>query len=320
MAIVQTGSTLQLTIGTNANTGTVSTTITVPADAELIVVGVADYCNSFNSFYSTGSMTFTKGGVDTAMTSVATGGDTINNFSVAMFYMALPDTGSNKTLKWDWLGTGISTQDFGICSITFWKGVNTASPMRSGSAGIGTATPALHDGDADRADRRFDRCFCWRLYGRQHCYERRDMVEPDAAVGSDQSGDDYRQQHLRRWCVGNWLAERQYHGCDVDRDQLGRWRHYRHGHQAGGGSSSSRPAADADQAMAEAVALQPYYADAGNTGAAILRLTADPGAVTLAGVAATLTYAPHVGAIVQTGSNVDFPFYNSSTSGTITTT
>src|SRR5882762_7830275 len=129
MAIVQTGSVLQFPGLGSANTGTVSTTITVPSDAELVVVGWSGFSNT-SSFFSSGSMTFTKGGADTAMTSVA-GGDTAgSNWGAGYFYLVLPDTGANKTLKWDWLGTAVADSANNVCSVTFWKGLNTASPTR----------------------------------------------------------------------------------------------------------------------------------------------------------------------------------------------
>lgn len=141
MAVTQTGSTTQYTIG-NANTGTVSTTITVPADAEFVVVGITHYSSTVSTILSNGSMTFTKGGVDTAMTSATTDGDsTTSAMMVAMYYMALPDTGSNKTLKWDWAGAGTLSQASGLVSVTFWKGVDTASPIRSVSGTQSTALP-----------------------------------------------------------------------------------------------------------------------------------------------------------------------------------
>ena len=108
MAIVQTGSVLEFDLGTS-NTETVSTTITVPSDATFVVVGVSGYNSSTTNYFSAGGMTFTKGGVDTAMTSAITGAGGGDNslvcYMAAMFYMVAPDTGTNKTLKWDWSGT-----------------------------------------------------------------------------------------------------------------------------------------------------------------------------------------------------------------------
>lgn len=138
MAIVQTGSVLQFPNAGSTNTGTVSTTITVPADAEMVVVGWSGFSTTAN-FFSGGSMTFTKGGVDTAMVAVP-GSDTAN-WSGGLFYMVLPDTGTNKTLKWDWIGAGAASDPSQLCSVTFWKGVDTASPARGNGFGSGAGVP-----------------------------------------------------------------------------------------------------------------------------------------------------------------------------------
>lgn len=140
MAIVQTGSVLQFTGLGPGNTGTVSSTITVPADAEFVIVGWSSYSGS-SAFFSGGGMTFTKGGVDTAMT-YAGGDNGSAGWSGPCFYMVLPDTGSNKTLKWDWAGTGTASDASTLCSVTFWKGVDTASPVRAtGSGASSSNTP-----------------------------------------------------------------------------------------------------------------------------------------------------------------------------------
>lgn len=132
-AIAQTGSNTEFNIST-ANSGTVSSTITVPADAEMVIVGISGYQSSAN-YFSAGSMTFTKGGIDTAMTSAGGGGDSDNAaFYSAMFYMVSPDTGSNKTLKWNWLGSSTAT-DAPVISVTFWKGINTSTPVRGSGGG-----------------------------------------------------------------------------------------------------------------------------------------------------------------------------------------
>lgn len=142
MAITQTGSTLRFENGFN-NSGTVSTTITVPSDAEIVVVGVTAV-RSTNHLFSSGAMTFTKGGVDTAMVmGSGAGGD--GNTSATMggiFYLVLPDTGANKTLKWDWEGT--QGLDFPcLCTVNFWKGVDTTSPVRDGDAAQVVGAPPV---------------------------------------------------------------------------------------------------------------------------------------------------------------------------------
>jgi hypothetical protein len=59
------------------------------------------------------------------------GGDASDSYWMGcLFYIALPDTGTNKTLKWDWEGTGLQAPYQRICSITFWKGIDTSSPVR----------------------------------------------------------------------------------------------------------------------------------------------------------------------------------------------
>lgn len=138
MAITQAGSTLTFANPGGTNTGTVSTTMTVPADAEIAIVGWSGFSNVVG-YYSTGSMTLTKGGVDTAMTF---GGVSWNGgagpFEAIVFYMALPDTGTNKTLKWDWAGVAAPTDITNtLCSVTFWKGINTSSPVRVVGTGNG---------------------------------------------------------------------------------------------------------------------------------------------------------------------------------------
>lgn len=143
MAITQTGTTIDLDGPSNANAGTVSTTISVPADAELILVGAGNYNGATANFMSGGSMTFTKGGVDTAMTAVtpSTRGDgSTGAWMTAMFYMVSPDTGTNKSLKYDWSGTGLCDR-VGKFTITFWKGVNTSTPVRASGGGQGGAGP-----------------------------------------------------------------------------------------------------------------------------------------------------------------------------------
>jgi hypothetical protein len=108
-----------------AETGTVSSAIEVPTDAEIVVVAVSGYHGTANGF---AGMTFTKGGIDTAMTK-ATGGDVSGTlWQSAIFYMALPDTGASKTLKWDWLGAASDGER--VVAVSFWKGIDLAIPVR----------------------------------------------------------------------------------------------------------------------------------------------------------------------------------------------
>ena len=130
-AITQTGSILQWSVTDTANTGTVSSTITVPSDAQIIVVGVSAQQGTNSGL---AGMTFTKGGVDTAMTKVAADG-TNATWQGAIFWLVLPDTGTNKTLKWDWISSGTSSVDRMNFSATFWTGIDTTSPVRSSGGG-----------------------------------------------------------------------------------------------------------------------------------------------------------------------------------------
>lgn len=142
MAITQTGTALRFAPG-YANSGTVSSTITVPADAEIVLVGVVGYAGVANVF-SAGGMTFTKGGSGTAMTSAVTGSTGADNNTglqqAALFYQVLPDTGTNKTLTWDWVGTAGLTLD-AIVSVIFFKGIDTASAVRDAKGAQAANTP-----------------------------------------------------------------------------------------------------------------------------------------------------------------------------------
>lgn len=138
MAVTQTGSISHFNIGT-ANTGTVTSTITVPADAQLAVCAVSGY-NNAAGWFSTGSMTFTKGGVDSAMTAVTGGDSNTARSMVCMFWIVSPDTGTNKTCKWDWAST--DTADAGpIVDISFWTGLDTSSPIRDSDGAQAAGTP-----------------------------------------------------------------------------------------------------------------------------------------------------------------------------------
>ena len=140
MAITQTGSILYFAPNSGANTGTVSTTITVPGDAELVVVGVSSY-HSVANYLTGGALTFTKGGGDTTMLEGSNLGDgDTSAFMAGLFYLVLPDTGTNKTLKWDWSGTDLNNYP-PIFSVTFWKGIDTSDAVRSTSGAQNFAPP-----------------------------------------------------------------------------------------------------------------------------------------------------------------------------------
>lgn len=139
MAITQTGAVQRFVPG-NANAGTVSSTITVPVDAEFVIATWSGFSTTAN-FFSTGSMTFTKGGVDTAMTAVSGADSNTSLWQAAMFYLALPDTGASKTLKWDWVGVGTASDPATLCTVTFWKGMDTSSPVRGTGGAQASGAP-----------------------------------------------------------------------------------------------------------------------------------------------------------------------------------
>jgi hypothetical protein len=67
-----------------------------------------------------------------------------------MFYMLLPDTGSNKTLAWDWVGAGAANY-VGILSAIFYSGVasvrSASGGESSGGAPFTTGTLTAVSGD-----------------------------------------------------------------------------------------------------------------------------------------------------------------------------
>lgn len=140
MTIAQAGSVQDFLVGllTFDNVGTVSSTITVPADAELVVVALTAEPASTGAYFSGGTVTFTKGGSDTAMTYDA-GEQT--SWNGLIWHLALPDTGANKSLKWDWAGSGAHPTGALLWTISFWKGIDTAAPIRDVKSVYGTTFP-----------------------------------------------------------------------------------------------------------------------------------------------------------------------------------
>lgn len=124
MSVTRTGSVGSIQSALNSS----SQAITVPSDAEIIVVSAGGY-EPVASYFSGGAVTLnsvplTVGRADDT--------DTAKVMS-AMFYLVNPATGS-QTLAWDWVGT--TTPDVGVqIYYSFYKGVNKASPIRD-SQGI----------------------------------------------------------------------------------------------------------------------------------------------------------------------------------------
>lgn len=152
--ITQVGSAVTIGINHGANNGTVTTTLTVPAGTQLALVAVTGY-SSTSAFFSGGVVTMTKSAVNTPMTVVPGGGDLADHVSTSMWYIAAPDTGTNKTITWDWAGTGGASTVDGLWSVTFWSGVNATTPVRSGdgaqssgsAVAVSTSTLTAASGD-----------------------------------------------------------------------------------------------------------------------------------------------------------------------------
>ncbi|MET0651067.1 MAG: hypothetical protein ABWY63_01020, partial [Hyphomicrobiaceae bacterium] len=142
MAITQTGTTVDThSGGSTAETGQFYDFIPVPADAELVIAAVSGYTGDANGF---ASLLMEKGGSFTAMTKLNSADVSGSEWQAAMFYMVAPDTGDEQRINWDWV-SGSDTHV--VCSVTFWKGVDTASPIRDSDAfqgnGIPMTTPTL---------------------------------------------------------------------------------------------------------------------------------------------------------------------------------
>jgi len=128
-AITRTGS-----FSTEAHvTNTGSFSVTVPADAEIMVLGVTGF-QSTASYFSSGSVTV--GGA--AMTAVGFDSDT-TKFQGSLFYKVLPATGT-QTVAFDWAGT--TAPEFGVIFVyAFYKGIDTASTIRSSNGAQQATNP-----------------------------------------------------------------------------------------------------------------------------------------------------------------------------------
>src|ERR1044072_6699803 len=117
MAITQTSATGEVA---KVTTNSGSASVTVPADAEIMIVGVSANDTGAN-YISGGTMTI----AGASMTAI-TGGDASTSFwDAGAFYKLLPTTGT-QTLAWDFAGTNAPSGGGAIISYTFWKGINTS--------------------------------------------------------------------------------------------------------------------------------------------------------------------------------------------------
>ena len=159
--VVQTGSTQHFTTNTTAQTGTVSSTITVPVDADFVTVSLSAYHgNSISDLNTTGVLKFTKGGIDTNMVAPSASQNLSpawNGFhwQCGVFYLTAPDTGTNKTLKWSWIAG--PPDGIHVFAVRFWKGVDQTTPIRDacseGANGLpGNLSRLVTTVDADPGD------------------------------------------------------------------------------------------------------------------------------------------------------------------------
>lgn len=119
-AVVRTGSvtTIQSAISP------ASQSVTVPEDAELVVVSVGGYENVTNVF---SSGTVTLGGQALSVADADGDASTADTMAV-QFYRVNPLTGS-QSLVWTWVGE--ADPDAGaVLHVSFYKGLDTASPIR----------------------------------------------------------------------------------------------------------------------------------------------------------------------------------------------
>lgn len=136
--ITQVGSTLGFPMHNFGRGGAVSSTLNVPLDVEFVIAGFTGYWSNTKPF-TAGTMYFTKNGLLTPMNVIAGGDDRTDAMQAAMFHLPLPETGSNKILAYDW--NGDPSQIDGYSWVTFWKGIDTASPVRASAGLQGTSLP-----------------------------------------------------------------------------------------------------------------------------------------------------------------------------------
>lgn len=133
-ACERTGSAAEVT--SSANSG--STSVTVPADATLMVVGVGGFFGTANQF-SGGSVTI----AGASLTAIS-GADASTSFwQGVIFYRVNPTTGS-QTFAWDWVGAG--APDAGVSlTYAFYKGIDTGSPLKDSFASQAAGSPTATD-------------------------------------------------------------------------------------------------------------------------------------------------------------------------------
>jgi hypothetical protein len=136
MAITRIGS-LTESADAERTTNTGSESISVPADAEILIVGVHGFHNTAN-YFTGGAMTL---GGTTFTTEVAQGNADNTEFMGAIFAIDCRALTGTRTLAWDWSGTADPLTGVRIVWGCY-KGVNTSAMVRD-SDGAQTSSPAF---------------------------------------------------------------------------------------------------------------------------------------------------------------------------------
>lgn len=132
MSVTRTGAVANWGDASNAS----SHAVTVPADAEICVLAVIGFQADLQ-FLSLPDAAPTINGV--AMTQQQTNVDPSDGNQTVIYTLVNPPTGA-QTLAWNWKGAGTFT-DGGQYNVAFYKGVDTANPVRS--KGGNTQTPGV---------------------------------------------------------------------------------------------------------------------------------------------------------------------------------
>ena len=152
---VRIGSVTEWQSGTSADTG--STTIDIPSDAEVILVGVSGFGAA--NLFTAGTLT-----IDSAVCTleVAQGNDSTAGFQGALFGLDVrTHRGTGKSLAWDWSGTGGSARYYRFV-YAFYKNADTSSPFKSSNGGQNASAPAYTaEGALSATSDDLLVCFAW---------------------------------------------------------------------------------------------------------------------------------------------------------------
>lgn len=122
-AVTQTGSVITAPGGSTTyqpNTGTI-TSITVPADAEMMLIGVGGFHGTANFFSVAGAFAI---GANTSVSTSPAADSSTSLWQGALHCIMSPATGT-QDLAWNWAGATAADDPAVIITYSFWKGVNT---------------------------------------------------------------------------------------------------------------------------------------------------------------------------------------------------